>query len=504
MYMSYANKTDSLDHSEIVERSLEEWSEIFNIERKNYGIKISKYKGNQSLIYIPDFVNRATNFKPTCSVICQKRLFDKFQPEIKINSSIVYLKMPEKYPGDYSKGPKSYIKQQPNKVVQKIISDNDGEAMQGFLNVLGRSIELDFLDYIIQLANGRAEICGMALELKNKLLDKWGYKKMEDGSLCLTSYKGCEEELIIPARIEDAPVSSVDEHAMIPWNPKQKRNQVFIEKTEDARERAKLIKSITIQEGIKSISLLTFKDCNALKRLSIPKSVSSISGGFFLHPGYTIYTPSGSFAEQYVKEKNIMYSDEGVTGTSTKRREGFQNMVADALNGKIDLILTKSVSRFARNTVDSLTTIRELKANGVEVYFEKENIWTFDSKGELLITLMSSLAQEESRSISENVKWGRRKSFADGKVSMSYSAFLGYRRGTDGKPEIDPEQAEIVRRIYRMFVEGKAPNKIADILTKEGVPTPAGKKVWQRHVVESILTNEKYKGDALLQKSSKS
>ena len=196
-----------------------------------------------------------------------------------------------------------------------------------------------------------------------------------------------------------------------------------------------------------------------------------------------------------------MYSDEGVTGTSTKRREGFQNMVADALNGKIDLILTKSVSRFARNTVDSLTTIRELKANGVEVYFEKENIWTFDSKGELLITLMSSLAQEESRSISENVKWGRRKSFADGKVSMSYSAFLGYRRGTDGKPEIDPEQAEIVRRIYRMFVEGKAPNKIADILTKEGVPTPAGKKVWQRHVVESILTNEKYKGDALLQKS---
>ena len=333
--MKSMNNTEQLDHSEIIERSMEEWSEIFNIERKNYGIKISKYKGNQSLIYIPDFVNRATNFKPTCSVICQKRLFDKFQPEIKINSSIVYLKMPEKYPGDYSKGPKSYIKQQPNKVVQKIISDNDGEAMQGFLNVLGRSIELDFLDYIIQLANGRAEICGMALELKNKLFDKkrlekkykekeeknigirelttddwkkiWGYKKMEDGSLCLTSYKGCEEELIIPARIEDAPVSSVDEHAMIPWNPKQKRNQVFIEKTEDARERAKLIKSITIQEGIKSISLLTFKDCNALKRLSIPKSVSSISGGFFLHPGYTIYTPSGSFAEQYAKENNIPF-----------------------------------------------------------------------------------------------------------------------------------------------------------------------------------------------------
>ncbi len=170
--MKSMNNTEQLDHSEIIERSMEEWSEIFNIERKNYGIKISKYKGNQSLVYIPDFVNRATNFKPTCSVICQKRLFDKFQPEIKINSSIVYLKMPEKYPGDYSKGPKSYIKQQPNKVAQKIISDDDGEAMQGFFNVLGRSIELDFLDNIIQLANGRAEICGMALELRNKLFDK--------------------------------------------------------------------------------------------------------------------------------------------------------------------------------------------------------------------------------------------------------------------------------------------------------------------------------------------
>ena len=121
-----------------------------------------------------------------------------------------------------------------------------------------------------------------------------------------------------------------------------------------------------------------------------------------------------------------MYSDEGVTGTSTKKREGFQSMVADALAGKIDLIVTKSVSRFARNTVDSLSTIRLLKEHGTEVYFEKENIWTFDSKGELLITIMSSLAQEESRSISENVTWGHRKRMADGKVSLAYRYFLGY------------------------------------------------------------------------------
>ena len=113
-----------------------------------------------------------------------------------------------------------------------------------------------------------------------------------------------------------------------------------------------------------------------------------------------------------------VYTDEGISGTNTKHREGFKSMVEDALAGKIDLIITKSVSRFARNTVDSLTTIRKLKDNGVECYFEKENIWTFDGKGELLITIMSSLAQEESRSISENVTWGHRKRFADGKVMV--------------------------------------------------------------------------------------
>ena len=195
-----------------------------------------------------------------------------------------------------------------------------------------------------------------------------------------------------------------------------------------------------------------------------------------------------------------VYADEGISATNTKRRESFNRMVQDALNGKIDLIVTKSVSRFARNTVDSLTTVRKLKDAGVEVYFEKENIWTLDSKGELLITIMSSLAQEESRSISENVTWGQRKRFADGKVSIPYSQFLGYRKGADGLPEIVPEQAEIVRSIYRMCIEGMSTNAIANRLTQQGIPTPSGKQVWQRSTVESILRNEKYKGAALLQK----
>lgn len=175
-------------------------------------------------------------------------------------------------------------------------------------------------------------------------------------------------------------------------------------------------------------------------------------------------------------------------------------MIDDALAGKIDLIVTKSVSRFARNTVDSLTTVRKLKENGIEVYFEKENIWTLDAKGELLITIMSSLAQEESRSISENVTWGYRKRFADGKVSVPFSRFLGYDRGPDGNLVVNPKQARTVKLIYQLFVEGYTFHSIARELTRLGHKTPGGKTKWVPGTVKSILTNEKYKGDALLQK----
>jgi DNA invertase Pin-like site-specific DNA recombinase len=196
-----------------------------------------------------------------------------------------------------------------------------------------------------------------------------------------------------------------------------------------------------------------------------------------------------------------VYADEGISGTATKGRKGFNEMIRDALEGRIDLIITKSVSRFARNTVDSLVTIRTLKENGCEVYFEKENIYTFDGKGELLITIMSSIAQEESRSISENVIWGARKRFADGKYTMHYAEFLGYRRGDGGSPAIEPKEAAVVRIIYCMFLEGVSPYFIAKILTDCGIPTPTGRGVWYYTVIRSILTNEKYIGDALLQKT---
>lgn len=219
----------------------------------------------------------------------------------------------------------------------------------------------------------------------------------------------------------------------------------------------------------------------------------------------TSYEAQVDYYTTYIKSREDwefvkVYTDEGISATNTNRRDGFNEMVQDALDGKIDLIITKSVSRFARNTVDSLTTVRKLKEKGVEIFFEKENIWTLDAKGELLITIMSSLAQEESRSISENTTWGIRKKFADGKVSLAYSNFLGYDKGPNGEFVINEEQAKIVRLIYKLFLEGYSHYMIANKLTEMGIPTPMGKEKWWCSTVLQILTNEKYKGDALLQK----
>lgn len=191
-----------------------------------------------------------------------------------------------------------------------------------------------------------------------------------------------------------------------------------------------------------------------------------------------------------------IYADDGVTGTSYMKREAFQKMMADCENGKIDRILTKSVSRFARNTVDALNAIRKLKSMGISVYFEK-SIDTLDSKGEFLITLMTSLSQEESRSISENATWGFRKRFADGKYSCGYSRSLGYDKGY----VINQEEAATVKLIYKLFMDGLTYHAIAKELTKRELKTASGITHWSQGSVKSILTNEKYKGDALLQKS---
>lgn len=195
-----------------------------------------------------------------------------------------------------------------------------------------------------------------------------------------------------------------------------------------------------------------------------------------------------------------VYADDGISGTSTKKREGFNKMINDALDGKIDIIITKSISRFARNTVDTLSTIRKLKEKGIDVFFEKENVHSLDSAGELMLTILSSLAQEESRSISSNVTWGKRKSFQDGNVYLPYAQFLGYDKGEDGLPKINEKQAKLVREIYAYFLSGKSPSSIARILMERKIPTPAGKEKWTYTTITSILSNEKYKGSARLQK----
>ncbi|HCA29758.1 MAG TPA: recombinase family protein, partial [Ruminococcaceae bacterium] len=196
-----------------------------------------------------------------------------------------------------------------------------------------------------------------------------------------------------------------------------------------------------------------------------------------------------------------IYADEGITGTIAKKRPDFMRMIEDCRKGKIDLIITKSVSRFSRNNLDCLLYVRELKELGIPIIFEKEGINTLQVSSELLITLFSGLSQSESESISMNVKMGKRQSAKKGNVAFSYASFLGYRRGADGKPEIIPEEAEIIKRIYNSYIAGESLNDIAKALTADEILTPRGNAKWSGKGVLSILSNEKYKGDALLQKT---
>ena len=220
----------------------------------------------------------------------------------------------------------------------------------------------------------------------------------------------------------------------------------------------------------------------------------------------TSYTAQKAYYTQKIGENPDwemagIFADKGITGTSMKKRVEFKKMIAACKRGKIDLILTKSLSRFARNTVDSLEVVRMLRANGIGVIFEKENINTLTESSEFLLTLFSGFAQAESESISKNVIWGIQKSREAGNVPFQYQKLLGYRRGPDGQPEIVPEEAEVVKRIYRRYLDGCSLAQIKRELEADGVPTASGIQGWTYQVVRNILTNERYIGDALLQKT---
>ena len=196
-----------------------------------------------------------------------------------------------------------------------------------------------------------------------------------------------------------------------------------------------------------------------------------------------------------------IFADEGITGTSARKRPEFLRMIRQCKQGKIDIVLTKSISRFARNTVDCLNYVRALKELGIAVIFEKENMNTLEVDSEILITMLGAFAQSESESISANVRWGIRQAMKEGKVTIQYKYLYGYRKGDDGKPEIIPEQAEVVRKLYDLFLSGTPVRGIQEYLNANSVPNINGESKWARSAIDSILTNEKYCGDVLLQKT---
>lgn len=193
-----------------------------------------------------------------------------------------------------------------------------------------------------------------------------------------------------------------------------------------------------------------------------------------------------------------IYADDGISGTNTKKREQFNKMIAACKAGKINLIVTKSISRFARNTIDCLKYIRDLKAINVAIFFEKENINTMDAKGEVLITIMASLAQQESESLSQNVKMGIQYRYQQGKVFVNHNHFLGYTKDDQGNLVIEPEEAKVIKRIFYSYLNGMTMKQIADSLKADGILTGGKTKNWRSSSVAKILKNEKYMGDALL------
>lgn len=196
-----------------------------------------------------------------------------------------------------------------------------------------------------------------------------------------------------------------------------------------------------------------------------------------------------------------IFADDGISGTNTKKREEFNRMIEECMAGNIDMIITKSISRFARNTLDCLKYIRQLKEKNIPVFFEKENINTMDSKGEVLLTIMASLAQQESESLSKNVKLGLQFRYQNGEVQVNHNRFMGYTKDDEGHLIIEPTEAEIVKRIYLEYLQGGSLKQIGESLELDGILTAAGKAKWRPETIKKILKNEKYIGDALLQKT---
>ena len=218
------------------------------------------------------------------------------------------------------------------------------------------------------------------------------------------------------------------------------------------------------------------------------------------------FTSQVNFYTQYISGRVDwtlvdIYADEGISGTTTKKRKEFLRMIDDCMSGKIDMIVTKSVSRFARNTEDCLHHVRKLKEKGISVFFETENIDTLGSTGELLLTILSGLAQDSSRNQSDVTKWGILRQFESGRVLVNTTRFLGYEKNKDKELIINEKEAELVRRVFAEYLDGKSYASIAKGLMNDGIKTVTGNEKWWDSTISGMLENEKYYGDALLQKT---
>ena len=292
-------KKEKLDHSQVIDRPMQEWSRIFRIQSRCYGYKV-EYNRNQELVYVPDFVSRIDRFNPTSAVICHQKVFSKFWPTIWVNTALAFLKHPEKFPEDYDKVPYNYIRFHTDEVIERIVADDDVEALEALINLLGKKVDLQLIDEIIEQAGDRVNIRHYMIDLKNRKYSKeeqeklrsileekelgireltvaewkklWAYKKLDNGGIVLTGYKGDEENLIVPARIGKTPVTAIGDHVLV---PERKRYD------SEALARKDRIRTVMIPEGIEEIGEQAFADCPGLESISIPTSLKKLGEGAF-------------------------------------------------------------------------------------------------------------------------------------------------------------------------------------------------------------------------------
>ena len=251
-----------------------------------------------------------------------------------------------------------------------------------------------------------------------------------------------------------------------------------------------------VEDLLKAVRMMAFAD-----ELPLHQDRIHVSNGTWYLDDAQIEHYTDLIAKHPEWELAGIYADDGISGTNTKKREEFNRLIDDCMAGRVDMVISKSISRFARNTLDCLKYIRQLKEKNIAVFFEKEAINTLDAKGEVLLTIMASLAQQESQSLSQNVRLGLQYRYQQGKVQVCTNRFLGYDKDEEGNLVINPEEAEVVKRIYREYLEGKSYYAIGQGLTADGIRTAAGNDYWLASTLKKILTNEKYIGDALLQKT---